>query len=180
MHPYPLLVKNKTLEIGYLNHSRWNAINCIIRPAVVNADFHIFLTYKARINSFPRITRRLDEEDIYMNLNYVDCTVSSTGCIIPYKDRKILPNSFVKIALPQPTATFYSDLTTWTFDVDLLYCPPASKIEEAFQAALLYLNKLQTLLDAHIRYWDTEGRPALSMLSPKEVLIKYGTPSQGA
>lgn len=174
----PLLIKNKTIEIGYKGHSRWGALACLIRPAVIG-DFHIFLTYQARTNRPPRIGHT-DRGKYYMNVNYVDCTVSSTGCIIPYRGRAVSVDSLLIHLTPDPPASFYADLTTWTFDTDLAFPMPRDAAPEAFQAAITYLKRMQTLLNAHILYWDTEGRPPLSMLSPKEVLEKYDTSSRRA
>ena len=190
MHIRPLLIKNKIVELGYRGHSRWGikspGCSAELQPEIVDRDFHCFATFQVRqaVGEYkPRIKSTLTRTSIVTPYeSFHDCAPLPNGIIGRW--RMILsalgnPSNFplatsIESCVPYPPEFFYTDFASWKVVEENLFPVPEAKRVEAIKAVYQYLRDLQTVLNAHLLYWDTEGRPPLIHRSPDEVMAKYG------
>jgi hypothetical protein len=143
-----------------------------IKPIIVG-DFHLFVCFKAKQDrrKFYSASINEDKKSPYVHDVYIPCTINFQGGI------RVIANtdqgSVIDTCVPYPTEKFYTDFGEW--DVQHEYCFPIPDMyrKEGTFAILNHLKYLQRVLDAHMLYWDTEGRPPLSQLTVSEVLAKY-------
>ena len=194
MRPYPVIGRNKVLEIGYRGHARWQiamGAHGEIQAPVIIDRFHIFPVFEMKLPATKiadTATRKAKENKKYdaptEGYPWETCTISETMMIaLTYDVQKALVMNrkkvyvqnehFYTICTPPNPHEFFT-FTDWKVVPAIKYPIPELQRENAIKAALIYLRQMQYTLDAYIRYWDTEGRPPISQLDVEEVRIKYG------
>lgn len=183
MHTRPLIIKERTLEIGYKGHTRWGVLGGrgTTVPTVLG-DFHLFITFKAKRDERPFIHRNQPIGPLMLAHDTFYRVTVNDRCILELynlTDEDCRRRSILSTCVPYPPDMFFTDFAEWRISYENCFPIPEYLHKDALRVALAYLKYKQAVLDAHIEYWDIEGRPPLSQLSIEEVLAKYDTSCRG-
>lgn len=177
MRIVPLRIQEQIIELGFQGHTRWGvyANSKQSRPVVIG-DFHIFISFKARPVHHKRIIPPKDVENTKYPSAYTSyraCTVNEKGCISLINRLNI--STVLETCVPYPPDMFFTDFNAWKIEYEPCYPTPIERVEQGIQVVINHMKHMQRVLDAHLLYWDMEGRPPIRQLSIEEVLAEYDT-----
>lgn len=181
MRVVPLHIREQIIELGFQGHTRWGvcANSKQARPVVIG-DFHIYISFKARSVYRKGILPPKNVENTKhpsAHTSYRACTVNEKGCIsigVNSGYRSEL-STFLETCVPYPPDMFFTDFNAWKIEYEPCYPTPIERVEQGIQVVIKHMKHMQRVLDAHLLYWDIEGRPPIRQLSIEEVLAEYDT-----
>lgn len=197
MRPYPVIARDKVLEIGYKGHVRWQSrlTDGIVQAPMVIDQFHLFPTFYLKLPPLEMIkdTDTLQQKAYKRNnsptaegMDWELCTITPEAKIQLTYDtartgnkRVYLEQAHIYTVCTPPKPFEFFTFVDWRISPVVKYPIPTHQRENAIKAAMIFLQQMQYTMDAYMLYWDVEGRPPVSQLEREEVLIKYGNAACG-